>query len=116
MCVNELPKEAHDTLSLIWKYGDDGSKFPFPKKDGSTFDWRPNDPYPFPRKPQGYYKEYTVITPGAPNRGKLRIVTGGDPKDKVEDWWSDDHYDTFHPIDYTCDTSGPNAPSPMGSR
>lgn len=103
VCVNDLPDEAHDTIDLIWKHGDDGSKFPFPEKDGSVFEWRDHDPYPFQKKPDGYYREFTVITPGLENRGKLRIVTGGDPSDKVEDWWTADHYDTFHPIDYSCD-------------
>jgi hypothetical protein len=43
--------------------------------------------------PRGYYREYTVDTPGARTRGTRRIVTGGDPP---EAWYyTDDHYESF---------------------
>ena len=46
-----------------------------------------------PQRPRGYYREYTVDTPGARTRGTRRIVTGGDPP---EAWYyTDDHYESF---------------------
>lgn len=80
-----LPREAHDTIRLIAKGG------PFPhRQDGSAFGNREGL---LPFKPRGYYREYTVDTPGLGHRGARRIVTGGDPP---EVWYySDDHYDSF---------------------
>ncbi|MFE7963433.1 ribonuclease domain-containing protein [Streptomyces cellulosae] len=98
ICASNLNGETRATLDLIWK----GGPFPYPKKDGSTFEWRDHDPYPFPRKEDGYYREWTVPTPGESNRGKQRIVTGGEPADKIEDFYTNDHYDTFELIDYGC--------------
>ena len=80
-----LPAEARQTISLIQRGG------PFPhRQDGGTFG---NREQRLPQRPRGYYREYTVDTPGAGNRGARRIVTGGDP---VEAWYyTDDHYDSF---------------------
>jgi len=80
-----LPREAYDTIRLIQRGG------PFPhRQDGSVFGNRENR---LPRMPRGYYREYTVDTPGVRHRGARRIVTGGDPP---EVWYySDDHYDSF---------------------
>ena len=50
-----------------------------------------------PRKPRGWYREYTVETPGLSHRGARRIVTGGDPP--REWYYTDDHYDSFRPFD-----------------
>lgn len=84
-----LPREAYDTIRLIQRGG------PFPhRQDGSVFGNRENR---LPRKPRGYYREYTVDTPGLRHRGARRIVTGGDPP---EVWYySDDHYDSFRTFD-----------------
>ncbi|TWI04561.1 guanyl-specific ribonuclease Sa [Luteimonas cucumeris] len=80
-----LPREAHDTVRLILQGG------PYAhRQDGSVFGNREGR---LPRKPRGYYREYTVDTPGLDHRGARRIVTGGDPP---EIWYySDDHYDSF---------------------
>lgn len=102
MCFKDTNEETRKTLALIQEHGDHRNKFPYPKKDGSTFEWRDNDRYPFPKRPDGYYKEWTVPTPGADNRGAQRIVTGGDPKDGVEDYYTADHYRTFKLVDYGC--------------
>jgi ribonuclease T1 len=102
MCFKDANSETVQTLELISKYANDRSKFPYPHKDGSIFEWREYDEYPFPKKPDGYYLEWTVPTPGAENRARQRIVTGGEPDDKVEDFYTDDHYDTFKLIDYGC--------------
>jgi ribonuclease T1 len=55
--VAELPKEARDTLALIRK----GGPFPY-RKDGATFG---NFEKQLPTRARGYYREYTVATPGA---------------------------------------------------
>src|SRR5688572_12291560 len=44
-----------------------------------------------PRRDRGYYREYTVPTPGESDRGARRIVAG----DGGEKYYTDDHYETF---------------------
>ncbi len=80
-----LPREARDTIAMIRRGG------PFPhRQDGGTFGNREGH---LPRKPRGWYREYTVDTPGLSHRGARRIVTGGDPP--AEWYYTDDHYDSF---------------------
>jgi ribonuclease T1 len=82
----DLPPEARHTLARIKANG----PFPFPK-DGSVFG---NRERLLPAKPRGYYREYTVITPGSRDRGARRIVAGRD-----EDYYyTDDHYGSFKRI------------------
>jgi guanyl-specific ribonuclease Sa len=80
-----LPDEARDTIALIRR----GGPFPHPQ-DGSTFQNREGL---LPGRPRGWYREYTVETPGLSHRGARRIVTGGDPPQAW--YYSDDHYDSF---------------------
>lgn len=89
-----LPAEARQTIALIQRGG------PFPhRQDGSTFGNREQQ---LPQRPRGYYREYTVDTPGARTRGTRRIVTGGDP---AEAWYyTDDHYASFR--SFTVPASG----------
>ena len=47
-----------------------------------------------PDRPTGYYREYTVRTPGASDRGARRIVAGSDG----ELYWTADHYASFAKI------------------
>lgn len=61
-------------------------------KDGSVFSNREGR---LPRQPRGHYREYTVQTPGASNRGARRIVRG----DGGETYYTRDHYGTFIRID-----------------
>lgn len=84
--VAELPKEGRDTLALIRK----GGPFPYAAKDGSSFSNRERT---LPKQPRGYYKEYTVKTPGSRDRGARRIVCGG--KEQRECYYTADHYKTF---------------------
>jgi guanyl-specific ribonuclease Sa len=86
-----LPAEARDTIALIQREG------PFPhRQDGGLFGNREGR---LPRKPRGWYREYTVDTPGLRHRGARRIVTGGDPP---REWfYSDDHYDSFRRFEVT---------------
>ena len=80
-----LPPEADATIASIRR----GGPFPHPQ-DGGVFRNREGH---LPRMPRGWYREYTVETPGLPHRGARRIVTGGHPP---RDWYyTDDHYDSF---------------------
>ena len=80
-----LPAEAHATLALIARGG------PYPhRQDDSVFGNRERR---LPQKPRGYYREYTVETPGLGHRGARRIITGGQPP--LEYYYTDDHYDSF---------------------
>ena len=96
VCYNKLPTEAHDTLNDIMH----GGPYQFPKKDGTVFENR--DDNPLPRHENGYYHEFTVVTPGLDHRGARRIVTGGKIPDRIEDYYTADHYRTFDLIDYDC--------------
>lgn len=80
-----LPPQARATIELIQRGG------PFPhRQDGSTFGNREGR---LPQQPRGYYREYTVDTPGLDHRGARRIVTGGQPP--AVWYYSDDHYESF---------------------
>ena len=84
-----LPPEARDTIALVQRDG------PFPhRQDGATFGNREGR---LPRQPRGWYREYTVDTPGLSHRGARRIVTGGNPP--REWYYTDDHYDSFRRIE-----------------
>jgi ribonuclease T1 len=86
-----LPKEAQTTERLIRAGG------PFPHdKDGVVFGNRERI---LPKSPRGFYREYTVITPGSRNRGARRIVCGGAVAVNPEAcYYSDDHYASFRRI------------------
>jgi ribonuclease T1 len=91
ICESKLPKEAHETLDLI----DKGGPYPYPQ-DGTVFDNREGI---LPDQESGYYHEFTVETPGSPDRGAKRIVTG---EEKQEDYYTEDHYESFDKVDFTC--------------
>jgi len=79
----DLPEEARQTLELIKNNG------PFPhRQDGSTFGNREKR---LPLRANGYYREYTVKTPGAKDRGARRIVAGNGG----EFYYTADHYRSF---------------------
>ena len=84
--LSSLPGEAHDTLKLIKQ----GGPFPY-SKDGTVFS---NYEGLLPSNPAGYYHEYTVITPGSPDRGARRIVAGA----PGECYYTSDHYASFKRI------------------
>jgi ribonuclease T1 len=88
----DLPKQGRETLALIRK----GGPFPY-SKDGSIFGNRERI---LPKQPRGYYKEFTVKTPGSRDRGARRIVCGGEPTNpaKSECFYTDDHYASFKRI------------------
>lgn len=64
-------------------------------KDGSVFG---NRERLLPRERRGHYREYTVDTPGARNRGARRIVCGGPPRTPEACWYTADHYASFRRI------------------
>ena len=82
----ELPAEARQTIALIRK----GGPFPY-ERDGFVFG---NLEKRLPVQARGYYREYTVRTPGAGNRGARRIVAGRGG----ELYYTDDHYQSFKTI------------------
>jgi ribonuclease T1 len=89
-----LPPEARDTLALIRR----GGPFPY-HKDGSVFRNRERR---LPPQPGGYYREYTVRTPGESDRGARRIIAGrgtrGDVRSSGEYYYTADHYRSFRRI------------------
>ena len=82
--------QIDQTVALIQQDG----PFPYPHKDGTTFYNREGR---LPTQSQGYYREYTVPTPGVSHRGARRIVTGGNPPTVY--YLTIDHYDSFTKLD-----------------
>ena len=84
--VAELPKEARQTIALIKK----GGPYPY-RQDGIVFG---NYERRLPSRERGYYKEFTVPTPGSRDRGARRIVAGK----AGELYYTDNHYGSFRRI------------------
>jgi ribonuclease T1 len=88
--VAELPRQGAQTYALILQGG------PFAhEKDGSVFG---NRERLLPAQKRGYYREYTVPTPGAGNRGTRRIVCGGQARTPEACYFTADHYASFRRI------------------
>jgi len=85
--LSALPQEARAKLARIKS----GEKFAHPK-DGSSFGNREKI---LPPRKRGYYREYTVRTPGARDRGARRIIAGSGAG---EYYYTDDHYNSFRRI------------------
>ncbi len=84
--AQNLPPEARQTLAVIKSNG------PFPyAEDGHAFGNREGK---LPQRARGYYREYTVKTPGARDRGARRIVVGGG----TEFYYTEDHYNSFRRV------------------
>ena len=82
----ELPPEARQTIALVRR----GGPFPY-ERDGVAFG---NFERLLPQRERGYYREYTVTTPGLRHRGARRIVSGRGG----ELYYTDDHYRSFRRI------------------
>jgi ribonuclease T1 len=91
VALAELPAEAQQTQQLILQ----GGPFRY-RKDGTVFG---NRERLLPARPRGHYREYTVPTPGATNRGARRIVCGGTPPTRPDAcYYTADHYSSFRQI------------------
>jgi ribonuclease T1 len=91
VALAQLPREAQSTHRLILS----GGPFPY-DKDGTTFG---NRERLLPPASRGFYREYTVRTPGARNRGARRIVCGGKPPTSPDAcYYTADHYASFQRI------------------
>lgn len=86
VAIAKLPAQAVDTLRLIASDG------PYPyAKDGATFSNREGI---LPRHPSGWYREFTVVTPGSADRGARRIIAGQDGSR----FYTSDHYSSFREV------------------
>lgn len=91
VALQALPAEAQRTQQLIHA----GGPFPY-QKDGVVFGNRERQ---LPRHERGFYREYTVPTAGARNRGAQRIVCGGNlPRQPDVCYYTADHYASFQRI------------------
>lgn len=86
IALEKLPPEARHTVALIKA----GGPFPY-QRDGTVFHNREGV---LPERSRGYYREYTVKTPGAKDRGARRIVAG----QGGEFYYTGDHYRSFRRI------------------
>jgi ribonuclease T1 len=82
----QLPLEARETVELVRR----GGPYPY-ARDGVVFRNRENQ---LPREKRGYYREFTVKTPGERTRGARRIIAGKGG----ELYYTDDHYAHFRRI------------------
>ena len=91
VALADLPREALAVDRLIRSGG------PFAHaKDGIVFG---NRERLLPQRPRGHWREYTVATPGARDRGARRIVCGGVPPTAPDVcYYTDDHYASFRRI------------------
>ena len=91
VALEELPSQARTTYRLILR----GGPFPY-DKDGSVFFNRERQ---LPQRPRGHYREYTVKTPWARDRGARRIVCAGQVLTAPEAcYYTSDHYNSFRKI------------------
>jgi ribonuclease T1 len=91
IALQELPIEGQETYRLILQ----GGPFRY-EKDGVVFGNRERQ---LPRADRGYYREYTVRTPGEKSRGARRIVCGGEkPSLPKQCYYTQDHYASFREI------------------
>jgi guanyl-specific ribonuclease Sa len=88
VALSRLPPQAAQTVDLIAA----GGPFPYPHNDGAVFH---NAEHRLPAHADGWYREYTVPTPGEQDRGARRIIRGQDGTL----YWTGDHYVTFAIVD-----------------
>lgn len=91
IALNQLPAQGQTVMGLIYQ----GGPFKY-DKDGTVFG---NREKLLPSRQRGYYREYTVKTPGERSRGARRIVCGGlQPRAPDACFYTDDHYASFRQI------------------
>ncbi|MBG9388966.1 ribonuclease [Caenimonas sp. DR4.4] len=88
--VADMPRQGRETYELIRQ----GGPFPY-DKDGVVFG---NRERALPKQRRGYWREYTVTTPGSRDRGARRIVCGGPPRVPDACYYTADHYASFRKI------------------
>ena len=87
----QLPTQGQDMMKKI----EAGGPFKY-DKDGSVFGNRERI---LPARNRGFYREYTVKTPGERTRGAKRIICGGvKPTATDACYYTDDHYASFRQI------------------
>lgn len=93
-----LPSEVWETISAV----EEGGPYPYAEDDTHFGNYEAV----LPDEEPGYYREYTVDTPGLNHRGARRIVTGGGDDGIVDEWYyTADHYESF------CEVNPPEKPS-----
>ena len=90
VALGSLPVQAQTTYALVRQ----GGPFPY-AKDGVVFG---NRERLLPLNTRGYYREYTVKTPGAQTRGARRLVCGGPATVPDACYYTADHYASFRKI------------------
>jgi len=86
-----LPAQGRAVMAQIRE----GGPFRY-EKDGTVFG---NRERLLPSQTRGYYREYTVTTPGLSHRGARRIVCGGQqPRQPDACFYTADHYSSFRLI------------------
>ena len=88
--VAELPRQGRETYELIRQ----GGPFPY-DTDGAVFG---NRERVLPAERRGFYREYTVPSPGSRDRGARRIVCGGPARTPHACFYTADHYASFRKI------------------
>jgi ribonuclease T1 len=83
--------DEHAAIAGVLAAVESGQPLPY-AEDGTTFENREGL---LPPQPLGYYREYTVATPGSPDRGARRLVIG----QAGDTWYTNDHYASFGQID-----------------
>jgi ribonuclease T1 len=86
-----IPAGERAEIERVLAAIDAGAPLPY-EEDGGTFQNREGR---LPERPLGYYREYTVATPGSPDRGARRLVIG----ESGEIYYTDDHYESFTELD-----------------
>jgi len=91
IALSALPPEGQTVMRQI----QEGGPFRY-DKDGTSFG---NRERLLPMQKRGYYREYTVPTPGLSHRGAKRIVCGGTQARQPEAcYYTEDHYSSFRRI------------------
>ena len=81
----------HEAVVQVLELIERGGPFSF-RQDGVVFQ---NREHILPGQPRGYYREYTVPTPGARNRAACRVIQGR----RADTYYTRDHYRTFIRLD-----------------
>jgi len=91
VALTGLPAQGQAVMAQIRE----GGPFRY-EKDGTVFG---NRERLLPSQTRGYYREYTVPTPGLSHRGARRIVCGGQqPRLPDACFYTEDHYSSFRLI------------------